>query len=141
MNRKISNDRGFTLIELMAVIVILGIAVTIAATTGLKGGVDFAALNAETSRLTSDLRLLQAKATAQNDGDLSFTIISKTEYKIDVDTIPLEGGVEISATQPGFSFKPDGTKREPGTYEIKLTVGGETKTVEVSETGLVEQKN
>lgn len=142
---EISNAKGVTLIEALVVVVILGIAAAIAATTGLKEGTNRTTLVAETNQLISDLRLLQSKASAQQT-NLTFKINEdNTGYTMTSfdDPVNLSKGkiTAISPTPSSFSFKADGTRDGTGDYEIKLSVNGEDKIVTISPQGLVQLKN
>lgn len=144
MSKRI-NQQGLTLIEVLMVVVILGIVTAIVATTGLKSGADNAALLAQADKLVSDLRSMHDKAIA-HQLTVEFALLSDGtgyQYQIDskTETVNLDRGVKISASPTQFTFNTDGTRSGSGNYEINLSVGDKNKTIEVSQTGLVQLKN
>lgn len=140
-----SDQKGFTLIELLVVVVILGIVAGIVATTNLKGGADTAALNAQTSQLISDLRLLQTQASASKES-ASFTINAdgngyRTEANGKSEDISLEREVKIIAVDSSpkkVTFNEEGATGSSSDYVYELSVNGEKKKVKISPQGLVQ---
>ncbi|MBU7008764.1 prepilin-type N-terminal cleavage/methylation domain-containing protein [Phosphitispora fastidiosa] len=165
MRRIFGNERGFTFVEIMVALVLLGIISAVVIATGLKSGADSASLTGQSRELISDIRMI--RTMAQEESKHYGILIDQTkpgEYylcEVDVTSVPhdysnvteivvLDREITISATLSSdlkFSFTPEGNawdengNTDNGPYRIILRdSSGAAKQIEVNDLGLVELK-
>ena len=113
-------ERGFTLIEVMVTIILMGILFGIASTV-LFGVVEGRRVDSATNQLAADLRLAHTRATNRLvdwqvvlDGDSTYTIGptgTPATRDLDDDSVGDEIAVDTTAT---ITFEPDGSASLPG---------------------------
>ncbi len=149
MKKKIGNNTGFTLIEVIVVLVILGIVVAVAIS---RGGMDSqeAKLRAEVDTLKSNLRY--AQYLAMNDMEptrwglaisgSSYTLVRNlngngstfdSPYNLPSESSSTHNNSPFTATTANVLFNEWGS---PGNADINITLGNQTITI-TAETGYI----
>lgn len=147
MKQPIKTQAGFTLIEVIIVVLLLGIAAALVLPRGLGPATNHAALDSQAQQLAGMLRLARAKAMAEG-----------TEYKVIIDTgkCRIEPGSAADAPQMTVDDRVSIIPQPPlgrnivfnsqglpagGGGIIKLQAKGgdmDVKTLAISEQGMVE---
>src|SRR5215203_7328523 len=121
MSRQVAleDERGFTLIEVMITIIIMGIVFSIASSTWF-GAIESRRVDDGTNRLAADLRHAHSRAINRlapqtvtlTGGSSQYTMTGVTD-PIDLDDFP-GANVVVVNTAAAITFNPDGSATLPG---------------------------
>jgi type IV fimbrial biogenesis protein FimT len=129
MRRLWGRERGFTLPEVMIVIVLMGLVFAIA-TSSWFGLVESRAVDSAANQLVADLRLAHSTATNRlveqevslTDGGSEYSMTGSASPR-DLDEEPANDAVIVDTTAT-ITFTPDGSADLPGDADsITITVG------------------
>lgn len=146
--RRTRSPGGYTLIELMATLVVLGIVITLAAPR-MEGVISYFRRTSAVDRIATDLAY--ARIMAVREGRTASLRITGTTYTITVDTdaggvlrtvktVPLTAdytGVSVSSTQSRIAFDSRGMVRGGTGATIRVSHRGELDSLTVSPVGRV----
>jgi type IV fimbrial biogenesis protein FimT len=146
MRKKIHNNKGFTFIELLIVIVIFGILVTIAYPKFEKEKARWE-LNAVARQMVTDIRKWQQKAVVEKEAGLKMTLnLDARKYTLRKYTSIVESR-DLSKTVVSMTVKPatfttvefysNGTTNSAGTIALKNRYGEFRYIVILNTTGRV----
>lgn len=137
------SSRGFTLVELLLVIVLLGIFSSIA-TSRVLGILDLGAVRAETATVVSALDA--ARGAALRLGTVARLTLADSGYQVDADVAsehvtawraggPSRRGVHLSGAGRPILFAPSGIAMGASNRTLLLSKGAVTRRVVVSRLG------
>jgi prepilin-type N-terminal cleavage/methylation domain-containing protein len=142
MNRRFRSEEGLTLIEVIIVLILIGIAAVFVVPTGLKSAGDGAALDGDAQKMAGALRLARQKA--MTSGQTCTVTLYSDRYSISGtgDTY-YDPRVTVDDTESGpltISFDQQGYP-DPSSFTINLTSKGDsprTKTITVNSMSTVD---
>ena len=139
------SERGFTLVEVMVTIIIMGIVFAIASSTWF-GAIESRRVDSATNQLAADLRQAHSMATNRLTDQTVTLTAGNSEYTLpggataDLDDDPDEDVVSVAAAST-IIFKPDGQAQVTGANPITVratnnpannhTIGINTTTSEI----------
>jgi prepilin-type N-terminal cleavage/methylation domain-containing protein len=135
----LEDQRGFTLVELLITIVIMGIVLTIASSSWF-GAIESRRVDSATNQRASDLRQAHSRATNRladqtvtlTAGNSEYTVPSGSTY--DLDDSATEDVVSVPAAST-FVFKADGSVLVTGANPIMVRATnnpGNSHTIEIN---------
>ncbi|ATW23994.1 GspH/FimT family pseudopilin [Candidatus Formimonas warabiya] len=146
MKKKLFNEKGFTFLEMLIVIIILGILVTIAYPKFEKEKARWE-LNMAARQMVSDIRLWQQKAIVEQK---IFTLLINREEKIyhikekESNTIKYTGDLSNLIESVNFTTNfniidlyPDGTTNKAGHFTLTNKFGARKYVIILNTTGRV----
>lgn len=141
--RKLADNRGFSLVEMMVVIAIIGILATVVIPRGSRQTELTAALDGDARVLAQNLRLAREKAMTQGVGlAIRFTDASEYEMVNMEDNTVVKSGIALNrgitgpATGTTIQFNVDGTLDNATSITLETT-DGRKREVTVNKLGLV----
>jgi prepilin-type N-terminal cleavage/methylation domain-containing protein len=135
------SERGFTLPEVLIVIVIMGIVLAIASSSWF-GIVESRQVDSATNQMVSDLRLVHTNATNRlveyevhlTDNDSTYEIGSPPAA-LEARTLPDNTRVDTTGDELIILFKPDGSAGPSGspiTFEVSSADGAPDHDIEIN---------
>lgn len=121
LQRTLEDERGFTLIEVIITILLMGIVFAIASSTWF-GAIESRRVDTGTNRLAADLRYAHSRAINRlapqtvtlAAGSSKYTMTGVTD-PVDLDDFPDAGDdVVVVNTAAAITFNPDGSATLPG---------------------------
>jgi prepilin-type N-terminal cleavage/methylation domain-containing protein len=143
LRRRLACERGFTLPEVLIVIVLMGIILTIASATWF-GIVESRRVDSATNQMVSDLRLAHTSATNRlapwriewTSGSANYQAGPGTSsgFVGTPSSRSLEEGTRLTGTVTAVVFSPDGTAeiRGAGNIEVAAADGSPCHQIEVN---------
>ncbi len=142
MWKQLKKKEGFTLIEVVLVIVLIGLIAVIAVPRGLKQASDGAALETESQKLAGAIRMARQKAITY--GQVYNVEINANSYNVVESRLntAVDGRVNLNPNLYGggniVQIDQTGTIFPDSTGNIQLTDGTNTKTVQVTSNGTID---
>jgi prepilin-type N-terminal cleavage/methylation domain-containing protein len=124
------NQGGFTLIEVMITIIIMGIVFAIASSTWF-GAIESRKVDSGTNRLAADLRQAHSKATNRLADQTVTLTLGNSEYTMtgggtgDLDDYPTQDVVSVAAAST-IVFHADGSAQVTGANPIEIRATNNT---------------